>query len=484
MRQEQKEIPILKALLKHSGSGFANLHVPAHRQGLALSLLAKQLKKEIFNFDLTELPGLDNLSQPHGPIAQAQELAAELYGAKHTFFLINGSTAGIEALLLALCRPGEKMIVPRDSHRSVLGGLILSGADPVYANPSTIPGFGIPAGIPANLIAGLLKKDTGIRGVLAIYPNYYGIAIDLQNIETIVHQAGKPLLVDEAHGAHLPFHPELPKEALSCGADAVVQSMHKMGGSLTQSSLLHLQENYFNPELVSSALSLLQTSSPSYLLLLSLDFARHQLAVHGRRLLDKSIAMAHEIRETLIKIPLLKVLTEQHMDEGYSLDPTRITVSGIDLGLTGYRLAGLLAEKYGVQVEMADYRNIVAVISIGTTLDDCRRFLQGLKEITRYEKRPSNNLPLLPEASPPVPKRLTPRTAWFSDACRIPLANCAGFISAEWVAVYPPGIPVICPGEEFTPEAVEYLQLLKESGAPIIGPADETMETLKVVRNQ
>jgi len=481
VQQEQQEIPIYAALLKHLAGGYAHLHVPAHRQGHALPFLWKQLGQEIFKMDLTELPGLDNLHQPGGAIARAQALAAELYGAERTFFLVNGTTAGLQALLMALCRPGEKLVVPRDSHRSVLAGLVLSGADPVYIMPSMIAEFGIPGGTKAESTAHVLERNDTVRGVLAVYPNYYGVSAGLEDLARLVHQAGKPLVIDEAHGAHFPFHPRLPKGALACGADAAVQSMHKMGGSLTQSSLLHLRGDRLNTGLVASALALLQTSSPSYLLLLSLDLARHQMAVGGRNLLDRSMEMAYEVREALSQIPGLRVLTEQHLSAGHSLDPTRITISGAGLGLTGYRLAGLLAEKHGVQVEMADFYNVVAVISIGTTFDDCRRFIRGLKEIARIFTRFRKRLPAFPEPLPLPAKRMTPRQAWFSDSREVPLACCTGLISAEWVAAHPPGIPVICPGEEFTPEIVEYLQLLKGGGASVIGTADGMLEKVKVV---
>lgn len=483
MQPEQQEIPIYTALLKHLTGDYANLHVPAHRQGEALPFLVKQLGQEIFKMDLTELPGLDNLHQPVGHIARAQTLAAELYGAKRTFFLVNGTTAGLQALLMALCQPGEKLVVPRDSHRSVLAGLVLSGADPVYLMPSMVAGFGIPEGIKAESAAHVLESDDAVRGVLAVYPNYYGVAAGLENLARLVHQAGKPLVIDEAHGSHFPFHPRLPKGALACGADAAVQSMHKMGGSLTQSSLLHLRGDRLNPERVACALALLQTSSPSYLLLLSLDLARHQLAVSGRNLLERSMEMASLVRESLSQIPGLRVLTEEHLSAGHALDLTRITISGAGLGLSGYQLAFLLAEKHGVQVEMADFYNIVVVISIGTTFDDCRRFVRGLKDIARLFAQPEKHLPVFSEPLPLPAKQMTPRKAWFSDTRKVPLACCTGFISAEWVAAHPPGIPVIWPGEEFTPEIVEYLQLLKSIGAPVIGPADGMLETVRVVRD-
>jgi len=435
---------------------------------------------DIFKIDLTELPGLDNLHNPKGPIAGAQSLAAGLYGADRTFFLVNGTSVGLQALLMVVCRPGEKIIIPRDSHRSVLTGLVLSGADPVYLVSSMVEGFGIPEGPDQAQPARALEACGAAKGVLITYPNYYGIAAGLKNMAKAVHGAGRPLVADEAHAAHFPFHPSLPESGLSCGADASVMSMHKMGGSLTQSSLLHLQGGYIDPEETAAALACLQTSSPSYPLLVSLDLARHLLAERGRELLDGAVQKAGQVRESAEKIPGLKVLSGRHLKKGYSLDPTRITISGAGLGLSGFQLSAMLV-KYGVHVEMADFVNIVAVIGIGTTEEDCGRLVDSLKEISRERRPVARSLPAPPVLPALPPQRLTPRQAWFSGKRKVLLEDCAGLVCGEWAAVYPPGIPVIYPGEEFTPEIVEYLKWVKAAGAPVAGPADPELRTFRVI---
>ncbi len=481
MQDDQYEAPLYTSLLKHLKKGYAHLHLPAHRQGQAVSALWKDLEQDLFKIDLTELPGLDNLTSPSGSIARSQSLAAGLYGAKRTFFLVNGTSVGLQALLMALCRPGEKIIIPRDSHRSVLAGLVLSGADPVYLVSSVAEEFGIPEGPGEAQVAEALDGCREAKGVLTTYPNYYGIAADLKKLAGLVHRAGKPLVADEAHAAHFPFHPSLPEGGLSCGADASVMSMHKMGGSLTQSSLLHLQGEFFDPGDVAAALACLQTSSPSYLLLVSLDLARHMLAEKGRELLDGSVQKAGQLRETAGQIPGLKVLDGRHLRKGYSLDPTRITISGADLGLSGFQLSAKLFKKYGVNVEMADFTNIVVVIGAGATEEDCGRLVDGLREISR-EKLPAVRPLPAPLRLPALPPRqLTPRQAWFSGKRKVFLEHCAGLVCGEWVAVYPPGIPVIYPGEEFTPEIVEYLKWVKASGAPVAGPADPELRTVRVI---
>ncbi len=486
MNREQLEAPLYKALRQYREQDYAHLHVPAHRQGEALPSLLKQ--EDFFQMDLTELPGLDNLSSPGGVIARAQELAAQLYGAQAAFFLVNGTTAGLQALLLAACRPGEKVVAARDSHRSVLAGLIFSGADPVFVLPELLPEFGIPAGINAEKLAATLEEQPDTRGVFVVYPNYYGVATGLRDLVRVVHAKEKPFLVDEAHGAHFPFHPALPAEALAGGADAVVMSMHKTGGSLTQSSLLCLNSRRLPAQRVAAALALLQTSSPSYLLMASLDLARRQLAVQGRALLQRTLELAASVRAELGKVPGIRLLTEDYLPghlkgtgEGRALDPTRITINVRGLGLSGHQAARLLSEKYKVNCELADYYNVVAVIGIGAKEEDCRRLVHGIKEIAREEARPGRRLPAI-LSPPPLPrKRITPREAWFSPARAVPLPSSAGFVCAEWAAAYPPGVPVLYPGEEITPEIIEYLQALKRNNVPVAGPADQSLASILVI---
>ncbi len=479
---DQLEAPLYAALRRHVGQEYAHLHVPAHRQGKALPPLLKQ--PDFFRLDLTELPGLDNLHSPGGPIARAQELAARLYGADATFFLVNGTTAGLQALLLATCRPGQKIVLSRDCHRSVLAGLIFSGADPVFVCPAPLPGFGITAGVAPGRLAAVLEEEPNARAVLVVYPNYYGIAAGLPALVRLTHERKMPFLVDEAHGAHLPFHSGLPAEALACGADAAVMSIHKTGGSLTQSSLLHLRGRRVQAERVAAALTMLQTSSPSYLLMVSLDLARCQLAGRGRELIGRSVELAQRVRAELSRVAGLQVLGIEHLGEhlqdSQQLDPTRITVNVRGLGLSGYQAADLLCKKYKVNCELADYYNVVAVIGLGTTAEDCRRLVRGLLEISRFEAEPAGSLPAIPGPPPLPPKRMTPREAWFGSVRSLPLESSAHFICAEWVAAYPPGMPVIYPGEEITPEVIEYLQFLKRNEIPVVGPADKSLTRINV----
>lgn len=480
MLTEQGRAPLFEALAAHTAKDPANLHTPGHRQGRGLPEDFLNLGGQaIFSLDLTEIPGLDDLHNPRGAIARAQELAAELYGADRSFFLVNGTTAGIQALLTAVVGQGE-VIIPRNAHRSVLGGLVISGADPVYVSPEIIPDFGVDCGVAPLTIRRALEGHPGAAAVLAVRPNYYGVAGDLAGQIRVAREADRPLLVDEAHGAHLRFHPDLPGDAMAAGADASVQSTHKLGGSLTQSSMLHLRGGQVSAGGVAAALRLLQTTSPSYILMASLDLARRQMALLGEDLLERALELARGTRERLSRVRGLRILTEEHLPGGsFGLDLTKLVISVRGLGLTGYQAGELLAERYNVFVEMTDAVNVVAFISTGATRADCDALVRALEGIAAGDKLPAGAP--LPEAPTGYIKRMKPRDAWFSPARTVSLAEAGGRVCAETVAVYPPGIPAVNPGEEITPEIVEYLTLVSKMGLPCQGPSDPTLKTIKVV---
>ncbi len=480
MIEQQCKAPLFEVLYRHAAKKPAVLHVPGHRQGRGLPEgLVSLSGKALFELDLTEIPGLDDLHNPAGPIAAAQELAAEIYGAGRSFFLVNGTTAGIQALFLAVAGR-RKIIVPRNAHRSVISGMIISGADPVYVMPEVIPGFGVDCGVPNREVCRLLEENDDVAAVLAVRPNYYGVAGDLREMVRAVHDQDRPVLVDEAHGAHLRFGPGLPEDAMAVGADAAVQSTHKLGGSLTQSSMLHLQGSRVDAGSITAALNLLQTTSPSYLLMASLDLARRQMALYGKGLLERALELARWLREKLSVVRGLKVLTAEHLPEPCRLDPCRVVISVRGLGLAGYQVNKLLTERYHVYVEMADAVNIVAVVSVGTVREDCEALAGALEDIAaRYEQH--RDRVRLPRAPAGVIKRMKPGDAWFAPAARVSMPEARGRICAESVAVYPPGIPVVNPGEEITPEIYEYFSLVKRMGLHCQGASDPELKTVKVV---
>ena len=409
---------------------------------------------------------MDDLHNPRGIIAEAQQLTAELYHADRSFLLVNGTSGGLLSLILSCCGQGDKIIVPRNAHKSILSGLVLSGAVPIYYHPAMLKDFFCLAGPDVFAIEQLFIKHTGVKGVVAVHPTYYGVAGDLHAVADCCHGRKVPLLVDEAHGAHLKFHPDLPPDALSCGADAVVQSTHKTGGSLTQSSILHIKGPYMDGDRLAEALSMVQSTSPSYLLMASLDVARRQLALRGKELLDRSLEQARWCRDRLTVVKGVKVLDQKHLGSNGAkyLDPTRVTISLLELGLSGYQAAEHLSLRYGVFVEMADYASVVAVISLGTAWDDCRRLVEGIKGIAQAQagKAPRCFPEVLTMPEPVM--RLTPREAWYKPFREITLEQSQGQVSTKTVAVYPPGIPVICPGEEVTGPVLEFLREVHQRG--------------------
>ena len=424
----------------------------------------RRLARGLLARDLTELPGLDDLHRPHGPIAAAQRLAAELFGAAATFFLVNGSTVGLQALLLGLLQPGERVLLPRHVHRAVVGGLVFAGAEPVFVEDEPVAGFGIPAGPSVARVARELAA-TKPRAVLVLHPNYYGITGEIGPLAAAVHAAGGVLWADEAHGAHLPFHGSFPPPALKEGADASVQSLHKLGGALTQAALLHLRAGGETYRRVASALRLLQTSSPSYLLLLSLDLARRELALRGRDVFARAAARAEEARAALRGIPGISILEAEHLPPGRGLDPLKVVVNWRETGLSGYAAAVRL-RRLGVQVEMADAANTVAVVGPGTPASAVRRFVRGVREVARGTPgRPAAPLPELPRA----PRALALRDAWLAGREAVPLERAVGRVAAETVAVTPPGTPVLVPGEQVTYEVVAYLRAARSRGWPVAG---------------
>jgi len=455
--------------------------MPGHKQGRGLPAELSSLDGQaLFELDLTEIPGLDDLHNPQGAIALAQELAARAYGAAKSFFLVNGTTVGVHALLMAVGGRGS-IVIPRNAHRSVMGGLILSGAEPEYIMPGIISEFGIPSGVSPDQIHQALETNPGAAAVLTVRPNYYGVADELAGQVRVSHAAGKPLLVDEAHGAHLRFHRGLPDDAMAAGADASVQSTHKMGGSLTQSSLLHLGGRLLDAGAVTGALSLLQTTSPSYILMASLDLARRQLALAGEDLLERTLSLANKTRKRLARVSGLKVLSEEYLAGGRpALDLTKLVVSVNGLGLTGFQVGDLLARRYNIYIEMADAANIVAFLSTGTTPAECDNLVFALKDIAQRDRLAATPVSL-PEMPACLIKRMKPRDAWFASTQRVALSEARGRVSAEMVAVYPPGIPVLCPGEEIIPGVYEYLEAVSKLGLPCQGPSDHTLKSLKVV---
>ena len=482
--KDSGETPLLNALVKRRRLKTTPFHMPGHKMGKGLlSKFAKLMRNDPFAFDLTEVPGLDDLHNPTGPIKDAQSRASRLFGAEHTFFLVNGTTVGIHASILAVCKQGEEIILPRDIHRSAIGACILAGARPIYLPLRVDPDFFIPYPPTADEVALVLQTHPSAKSVFQVYPSYYGLASDLTSIARLAHSRGLPVIVDEAHGSHFKFNEQLPLTALESGADLSVQSTHKTLGAFTQASMLHIGSRLVKADDVRRQLHILQTTSPSYLLMASLDAAIGHMELSGNTIVTKTVEIANRVRAELKLIPGLKCLDEEVCGKNgtAAFDPTKLYISTQDVGLTGYQAAELLIKKYRIQVELGDRLGILCLFSIGTSPADADNLVRALREIAaggkqRKIKRSADLITL------PLSKVvLTPREAWFAVLKTVPLKDSVGEIAAEAIALYPPGVPLICPGEMITNEVIEVINKLRAESGSFHGPADPNLRRITIV---
>jgi arginine/lysine/ornithine decarboxylase len=483
----QNQTPLIDALKACTTRSHAPFYTPGHKHGAGISpLLTDLIGKDVFRADLTELAELDNLFTPQSVILAAQELAAEAFGAEKTWFLVNGSTCGIEAAILATCRMGEKIILPRNVHSSVISGLILSGAIPIFINPVYNSDLDIAYSITPEALKAALVQHPDTKAVLIVYPTYNGICGNLPAFVHLTHQYNIPLIVDEAHGAHFHFHSQLPISALTAGADLTVQSIHKTLGAMTQASMLHFQGKRIDIDRVNKALQLVQSTSPSFILLASLDAARQQMAIHGEKLISQTLELAEEARIKINQIPGLSTpLINSKKSPGFmDLDQTRLTVNVSKIKFTGFASEEILDKKFHVTPEFSSWQNLTFIISLGNTKTDIQKLIQGLNNLTHVipltsECQPCNNIN---DAMIASIMSISPREAFFANSEVIPIAETQERICAEIICPYPPGIPVLMPGEIITKSALEYLQEIQNMGGFISGCADETLQTVKVVK--
>lgn len=486
----QERTPVIEALAAYSK--VTRFHMPGHRGGrgadpLALSVLGEQ---SYFN-DVTGVPGMDDLHEPHGCIKEAQDLAAQAFGADSTYFVVNGTSGAIQTMVLATLNDGDTVVIPRNIHKSILAAIILSGARPVFVFPCYDEYLGFALGVEEKSLLECLKGEgKDAKAVLLVNPTYYGTAVDLSSLASFAHSCGKILLVDEAHGPHFRFHPALPKPALDSGADAAAQGAHKIIGAFTQASFLHVKGTRIDRARLKAAFQYLTTTSPSYLLMASLDAARRQMALYGKDLLDYAINLAGVLREGVNRIPGLYAFGDEVTGKpGVDfLDPTKVTITVRELGITGYQAEKFLRSKKGIQVEMSDLYNVLVIVSFGNSPQDIALLLDGLKSLVdavHHGELPKDLLAAQKSipALPPIPEMaLSPRRAVESPWERVRLEEAGGRISSEVVTVYPPGIPILYPGEVITRETVAYLNIIKKLAFGISGPEDRTLTTLRVVK--
>jgi arginine/lysine/ornithine decarboxylase len=477
----QDKAPIKEALENLKSLRVVPFDVPGHKRGKGNAELTQFLGARCMETDVNSMKPLDNLAHPVSVIREAEELAADAFGAGHAFFIVNGTTAAVQNMVLFACKPGEKIILSRNVHKSVINALVLSGAMPVYLQQPVHEKLLIPLSLPLKELEQAIISHPEAKAVFVTSPNYYGICSDLQRICDLAHKHGMLLLVDEAHGAHLYFGSGLPQPAMAAGADLAAVSMHKSGGSLTQSSFL-LSGPHVDAGALRQTINLTQSTSASYLLLASLDISRKNLALKGKEIFAHVLRLANYAREEINKLGGYYAYGQELINGSdiYDFDITKLAVATMGTGLSGMEVYDLLRDEYDIQVEFGDVSNILAYISVGDRQRDLERLVGALAEISRRFHRPESSLYVRP--MPPAPLRLSPKEAYYAEKTSLPLQESVGRICGELVMCYPPGIPILAPGEEITGQAVEYIDNALSIGCTVIGTHDMDIENLQVLK--
>ena len=508
-RKNQDRAPIAEALEAYSSERVVPFDVPGHKHGRGNPELTEFLGERTMTLDVNSMKPLDNLCHPVSVIKDAEELAAEAFGAKAAFFMVGGTTSAVQAMVFTVAARGDKIIVPRNVHRSVINAMVLCGAIPVYVDPGAHEELGIALGMQLVDIEAAIRDNPDAKAVFVNNPTYYGICSDLRGIVKLAHTHGMLVVVDEAHGTHLSFSDRLPVSAMEAGADMASVSMHKSGGSLTQSAFLLVgsahplceaesdsdakstgndpeenREPSIDPAYVRQIINLTQTTSGSYLFLSSPDLSRKRLALHGKELFDKVIDMAEYAREEINSIGGYYAIGSELVNgnEIFDFDKTKLVIHTLPVGLAGIEVYDLLRDEYDIQMEFGDFGNCLAYLSVGDRVREVERLVGALSEIRRhFGKDPIVSLPNSYIAPVVV---LSPQEAFYADAEHIPFEKAIGRIAAESIMCYPPGIPALAPGEKITEEVLEYLRYAQEKGCQITGAEDASLKTLKVVKER
>ena len=475
--------PLLDAMEEYRQAHVYPLHTPGHKGGRGADEAARHLIGAVgLQSDVSLMDELDDIHHPDGCIKAAEDLAAKAYGSDRCFLGVNGTTGVIHGMVLGALKPGDKLLVPRNCHRSVLGALILSGVRPVYVQPAYDAQWRLLLQLSPEQVEQAFAEHADLKGVLLTTPNYFGLAADTKAIADICHAHAAVLLVDEAHGPHLGFSKELPPSAMQCGADAAAQSTHKILGAMTQCSLLQVRYGRIRPEAMEQAMSLVTTTSPNYLLMGSLDGARAQVARRGAAMAEDSIDAASVLRRELHKIEGLPVLENELNGQGgvVALDPGKVTIMTSALGITGPEAADALREE-GIAVELVDEDHVLFLVTYADFGPDFVEIASRIREVLEQIRRPERQLLPVPPMRDIPDMVLTPREAFFHEKVRKAFSEAAGSIAGESISFYPPGIPLIMPGERITRELIAYCQSLQKKGLLVSGPRDRSLKIIEVI---
>jgi len=476
----QTALPLADALDEQRINRLAHFDVPAHKGGRMNAELPEYFGKRCMELDVNSMKPLDNLGHPVSVIRDAQALAAEAFGADNAFFMVNGTTSAVQTMIWTACGRGEKIILPRNVHRSAINALVVNGAIPIYVNPHRNKRLGIPLGMSIADVRKAIEEHPDAKAILVNNPTYYGICSNLRAIVRIAHEAGMLVLADEAHGTHFYFHDELPVSAMAAGADMAAASIHKTGGSLTQSSIL-LTRKPVNPDYVRQVITLTQSTSASYLLLSSLDIARRNLYFKGRTMYQKTMEFADYAREEINALGGYYAFGTELIDgdAAFAFDRTKLSVHTRDIGLAGIEVYDHLRDDYGIQIEFGDIGNLLAILSAGDRMMDVERLISALAEIKRLHERSAAGLFDHEYIDPCIV--MTPQDAFYAKKRRVPMKESVGLIAGEFVMSYPPGIPIVAPGERITPDVLEHILFAKDKGCFMTGTEDMNLDYLQVV---
>lgn len=476
----QSETPLWTAIKAVRDSKMVFFDVPGHKRNPNTNV-AKNFGRELIRLDANSSKPLDNMINPIGVIKDAELLMAEAMGADYAFFLVNGTTQGVQSMILSVCNPGDKIIIPRNVHKSVINALIIGGVIPVYMQPVIDHKLCIAHGVTVETARNAIESNPDAKAIFIINPTYYGISSNIEEIVKIAHEHNMAVLADEAHGAHFPFNSKFPISAMKAGADMAAASLHKTCGSLTQSSVLLLKENFVTKEKVKTILNLSQTTSASYLLMGSLDVARKYLVENGEITFDKIIEIANYGRNEISKIEGLKVFLPDFVGQQgiYNYDKTKLIVNVSGLGISGLNAYDILRDDYNIQVEFGDTHCILAVLAIGDTFEMMDRLIEALKDISlRYKGEGNFNIDLNLHNPEVV---VSPRDAFYHDKIPVSIESSAGKICGEYVMAYPPGIPIVAPGERITSDIIDYIKFLKAQNSMLSGTEDPEIDRIKIL---
>ena len=480
MALSQVDAPIYEALRRFRRMRVVPFDVPGHKRGRGNMELTEFLGEDCMNVDVNSMKPLDNLCHPVSVIKDAEELAAQAFGAANAFFMVGGTTSAVQSMIMYACKAGDKIIMPRNVHRSAINALILTGAIPVYVNPDVNHQLGIALGMSVAQVEEAIKANPDAKAIMVNNPTYYGICSDLKRITELAHAHGMLVLADEAHGTHFYFGEGFPVSAMAAGADIASASMHKSGGSLTQSSFLLMGER-INSDYMRQIVNLTQTTSASYLLLSSLDISRKRLALSGWEIFAKTVEMAEYAREEINSIGGYYAFSKELIngDSIFDFDVSKLSVYTLPVGLAGIEVYDLLRDEYDIQIEFGDIGNILAYISVGDRKRDIERLISAMSEIKRRFGKSGAGMLTQEYINPIVAE--APRKAFYSPKRSLSLDESVGSVCTEFVMCYPPGIPILAPGELITPEIIEYIKYAKEKGCQMTGTEDINIERLNVL---